>query len=384
VAAALLGGVTYAGGRRIYLAASRYRRKEGKLADAMRRSYEHGDESNRFTSANHKSGRHEANISRIQGLTTWAAHAVFAAMVVASLILGFDGVARGTLEPSAVAVFVMYALMLRGPVVQLARQGSRTGKIAASAHRLAELVASTSDTATDGPVPTIGNVRLTDVRVRARFRGDVRRRLLGPIDLSIAPGQRLAVVGPPACGKSTLLRVIAGVQRVHRGTIEWDGLESGPVHTGAVAFAGDTPQWPARPLGELLELSAEECKALVEASGLFSLGRRDWSAADAIVKPDSLSATERRIMGTNLACLSPASLVVLDDPAQGLGPNRSARFIRAICEMRPSRTVMIALRRVTDDDPFDDVIKLRRGRVVGALDERETLTESAICRERKQ
>jgi len=88
----------------VYLAASRYRAKEGKLADAMQRSYERPDESKRFRKANRKSGRHEANITRIQGLTTWAAHAVFAAMVAGSLILGFDGVSRGTLEPAAVAI----------------------------------------------------------------------------------------------------------------------------------------------------------------------------------------------------------------------------------------------------------------------------------------
>ena len=377
VSAVVLGGVTLMGARRVYLAASRYRAKEGKLADAMQRSYERPDDSRRFRNANRKSGRHEANITRIQGLTTWAAHAVFAAMVAGSLILGFDGVSRGTLEPAAVAIFVMYALMLRGPIVQLARQGSRTGKIAACAHRVAELMAVESTRGPDEPVPAIVGVRLVRVRVLSRSDAGKKKRVLGPIDLALEPGQRVAVVGPPACGKSTLLRVIAKAQRVHRGTIEWDGLESGPDHQGAIAFVSDAPHWNARPLSELLDLLSDECRTLVSASGLFELGTRDWGVREAIVGPDDLSATERRIVGAINACLSPAHLVVLDDPTQGLGPNRSARFIRAICEIRPDRIVVIGLRRVIADASFDCVVKLREGRVVGALESSHVLEESA-------
>ncbi|MCH8270766.1 MAG: ABC transporter ATP-binding protein, partial [Planctomycetes bacterium] len=324
-----------------------------------------------------KSGRHEANITRIQGLTTWAAHAVFATMVAGSLILGFDGVSRGTLEPAAVAIFVMYALMLRGPIVQLARQGSRTGKIAACAHRVAELMASERVRGPDEPVPEIVGVQLSGVRVRARLEAGKKRRVLGPIDLALEPGQRVAVVGPPSSGKSTLLRVIAGAQRIHRGTIEWEGLEDGMIHRGAIAFASDEPRWNARPLGELLHLSSDECQALVGASGLFDLGRRDWSVSETIVGPDDLSATERRIVGAIHACMSPAHLLVLDDPAQGLGSDQSARFIDAMCAMRPDRIVVIGLRRVIADASFDCVVKLREGRVVGALDSSHVLEESA-------
>ena len=68
---------------------------------------------------------------------------------------------------------------------------------------------------------------------------------------------------------------------------------------------------------------------------------------------------------------------MLDDPAQGLGPNRSAKFIEAMCEMRPDRIVVIGLRRVIADESFDCVVKLREGRVVGALDSRHVLEESA-------
>jgi sulfonate transport system ATP-binding protein len=46
---------------------------------------------------------------------------------------------------------------------------------------------------------------------------------LSPVDLSIAPGEIVAVVGTSGCGKSTLLRIAAGLEREHEGTVQLDG-----------------------------------------------------------------------------------------------------------------------------------------------------------------
>ena len=52
------------------------------------------------------------------------------------------------------------------------------------------------------------------------------------VSLSLAPGERLAVLGPSGCGKSTLLRAIAGLERPEKGTVRWDGedLAGTPPH----------------------------------------------------------------------------------------------------------------------------------------------------------
>lgn len=61
--------------------------------------------------------------------------------------------------------------------------------------------------------------------------------VLGPLDLAVAPGERLAVAGPSGCGKSTLLRLLAGLERPTCGVVDRGGLAAGET---AVVFQSPT------------------------------------------------------------------------------------------------------------------------------------------------
>src|SRR6476661_11272792 len=68
-----------------------------------------------------------------------------------------------------------------------------------------------------------------------------RRPILTAIDLTVAPGHRIGVVGPNGVGKSTLLRVLAGIERPERGTATLAPPD---------AAVGFLPQEPERRAGE--------------------------------------------------------------------------------------------------------------------------------------
>jgi putative ABC transport system ATP-binding protein len=53
----------------------------------------------------------------------------------------------------------------------------------------------------------------------------VRRRLFEDLDLHLRPGAQVAVTGPAGAGKTALLEAIAGIRRVHAGSIRWNGVE---------------------------------------------------------------------------------------------------------------------------------------------------------------
>ena len=126
--------------RRVFRKSLRFRKREGELANeiqtALRRNATRGE----FGRINRVSGRHEASLTQLQGLTTWVAHGVFGLAVLTALWIGNAGVESGKLPAGDVLLVMMYALTMRGPIVRLARQGSRTGKILGPAYRLIQVL----------------------------------------------------------------------------------------------------------------------------------------------------------------------------------------------------------------------------------------------------
>ncbi len=68
-----------------------------------------------------------------------------------------------------------------------------------------------------------------------------RGRALGPFDLSLAPGETVALVGPSGCGKSTALRLIAGLMEPTRGTVAWSRGSRPSGRHGQIGFVFQEP-----------------------------------------------------------------------------------------------------------------------------------------------
>jgi ABC-type multidrug transport system fused ATPase/permease subunit len=81
----------------------------------------------------------KAAVTRIQGTVTWIAHGLFGIAVLAALWVGSELVRTGQIQSGDMVVFMMYTLMIHGPIVRLARQGCRSGKILGSAYRLEQI-----------------------------------------------------------------------------------------------------------------------------------------------------------------------------------------------------------------------------------------------------
>ena len=86
------------------------------------------------------SGRHEAKLATIQSITTWSTYVIYGIAVLATVVIGTHEIARGTLESRDMVIFLMYVLILRGPTIRLARQGSRLGKTLGSAKRVLQVL----------------------------------------------------------------------------------------------------------------------------------------------------------------------------------------------------------------------------------------------------
>ncbi|MEE8524019.1 MAG: ABC transporter ATP-binding protein [Thermoanaerobaculia bacterium] len=368
VGAAVLAVITAAGAASVLKRAARYRGREGQLAEAIRRAWDEEPRQLGLLDLNHSSGEHEAALTRIQELVTWGAHAVFAGVLLVCLALASGAVSAGRLVAADLVLVAFYGLMLRTPSVQLARQGTRTGKIFACIERVGAL--------TGAPSAAVIPRGLSRLELRATVaRG--RRRQLGPLDLELASGQHVAVLGRPGSGKTTLVRLLAGLERPVSGAVLWDGERHpgaavlSPRH-GLVGLLDERPVWSRAPISELLGLAADAtletlppaAAATLEACGAAKLLRRLPKGLATKLAAAELSSRERRAVAVARAVLTDATLVLLDEPARDLGRRRGERLLSAVCAAARGRTLVATCRRPLALDLFDRVIELRRGRVV--------------------
>ncbi|WP_293675773.1 ABC transporter ATP-binding protein [uncultured Phenylobacterium sp.] len=151
---------------------------------------------------------------------------------------------------------------------------------------------------------------LTDVEVDY-----ARGRALGPVSLSIAPGETLALVGPSGCGKSTALRLLAGLEAPSRGVVT---RAPGRGETAVVFQAPTLAPWLAAranvalPL-ELAGVDAAEARRRADAA----LGRVGLAGAEA-ARPVTLSGGMAMRVSLARALVTDPKLLLLDEPFAAL------------------------------------------------------------------
>ncbi|HEY6566143.1 MAG TPA: ATP-binding cassette domain-containing protein [Actinomycetota bacterium] len=152
-----------------------------------------------------------------------------------------------------------------------------------------------------------------------------RQVALRGIDLAIAPGEIVAVMGRNGAGKTTLLRAIAGVHEPEKGSIR---VQS---HTPEPGIdVGLCPQDPETIL--FAETVGDEVRATLKARGL---GQGPEPVLDALGiaelidrHPRDLSAGQRLLVATAAVAAAMAPVIALDEPTRGLDPDAKERLIR--------------------------------------------------------
>lgn len=366
--------VTWRAAGAVYRQAAKYRAKEGALAEFLHSTHSERTGSESFTSGSSESASHEARITCLQGRATWAAHTIFGATVLGCLLVGMAGARSGRIEPSHLVVFALYALMMRAPLVQLTRQGVRTGKIVACLERVLEIVnmepAATRDTGVSAVLKS--RLRLRDARVRLGKR-QARRNVLRIDLLEIAAGQRVAVIGPQGSGKTMLLQLLAGSQRSARGRLDWDEHEWDLAKesfelAGRSCLVPALPAWPRQPLRNTLGITAsvtdDQALELVRACGAAKALRRMADGLDSRVSSEDLSLGERKQIALARALLQPAPpLLLIDDIAAGLSKRAARKAVLAVLEHIGQRTLVMTFSRPIRIQRFDRIIELRSGRI---------------------
>ncbi|WP_405555301.1 ABC transporter ATP-binding protein/permease [Streptomyces canus] len=183
-----------------------------------------------------RASRDALDTARRTRLYTLYLRSVFFPVVEVAYILPVAGVllvggmlhAQGVMSLGSVVAAALYLQQLVNPLDQILVRVEQLQSSGASFARVEGLAAAPRTSAETSPAPADDRIDVTAVRYSYGRGGEV----LHGVDLTVRPGERLAVVGPSGAGKTTLSRLLAGV----------DAPTSGSVTVGGVPVVGLDPE----------------------------------------------------------------------------------------------------------------------------------------------
>ncbi len=199
--------------------------------------------------------------------------------------------------------------------------------------------------------------------------------ILADVELSVEPGQHVAVVGTSGAGKSSLLSVLLGFHRPARGTVLVDGVQLGPdtlpgLRT-ATAWVDPTVQlWNRSLLANLRygqEPGAAGLGSVLRDAQLFSvLERLPQGMATLLGEGGAmLSGGEGQRVRTGRAFLrSGVRLALLDEPFRGLDRDARGALMDSARRVFANATILAVTHDVRDTDTFERVLVVDGGRIV--------------------
>ncbi len=308
--------------------------------------------------------------TRFVNSMVYAAVGCFGALSVVGGITGFGNMSVGTLS-----TFLSYANQYTKPFNEISGVVTELQNSLACARRIFDFIdekPQEPDRADAVPMNTPkGYVEFKNVS----FSYTDEQKLIENLSISVKSGQRVAIVGPTGCGKTTLINLLMRFYDVKKGSIEIDGCDIRDMTRddlrasfGMVLqdtwLAGGTIRDNIK-LGKL-DASDEEVIEAAKAAHAHSFIRRLPSGYDTVLLEDggSLSQGQKQLLSIARVMLCLPPMLILDEATSSIDTRTETRIQKAFAHMMKGRTSFIVAHRLSTIREADVILVMKDGNVI--------------------
>lgn len=290
-------------------------------------------------------------------------------------VVGGVFVANGSLSLGSVQAFIQYSRQFTQPLSQLGSMANLLQSGVASAERVFELLDAEEQSPDPVPAETPEHQTGKLVFENVKFGYTPEKMLIKDLDLTVQPGQTIAIVGPTGAGKTTLVNLILRFYELNGGQITLDGVNIadmtrddlrsriGMVLQDTWLFKGTIRDNIAygRP-----SASEEEIIEAAKATYVDRFVRTLPAGYDTVLDDEAsnVSAGEKQLLTIARAFLAQPSVLILDEATSSVDTRTEVLVQRAMAALRADRTSFVIAHRLSTIRDADLILVMEHGDIV--------------------
>ncbi|MCG9713171.1 type I secretion system permease/ATPase [Shewanella insulae] len=323
---------------------------------------------------------HTANwqlkVKKISTSVTNVANFTVQLSVVCVVILGVYRVADNDISMGGIIAAVILSSRAISPMAQLAGLMTRGNHTASALRQLDQIMTQEDEFENKGHLVSKHRLKgqINADHVSFNYPGS-ERPVLHPMSLSIAPGERIAIIGRNGSGKSTLAKLLVGLYQPTKGSLRYDGLDSAQIHpTDLRRNFGYLPQDITLFHGTIRDnilfgtrqVTEHQLIRAVQLSGVNQFTDIETEGLDQQVGEggQSLSRGQRQTIALARATLNDPPVLLMDEPTASLDARAEKQFIRAMRNVSKERTLLLITHKMHLLNLVDRILVLDRGHLV--------------------